>query len=778
MKRPSISDALRIARKRYADGGAPWSNVYEQSDARKALEKLQRDIAARNGAPLPGQPPLHDPNPSTKTPDAPSAQPQKTDEHTLGGYEPVRVPPTIGGGGDGFGASYGNAPSGQQPSNMPDAIDLTTGQPQQSTNPISTAFNNAVSNPASTAINAAVGFIPGVGLVNTAAGVANMFGAGLPTAGSLATGTYGQQAAPAGMPGVIDLNTSLPSIGPGRADATLSNIADKGNNAIIGVGPYGPYTQADVNAMANMMAGEAGNQGAKGMAAVGAVAGNRAVSNYNNYGTSIQSQIGRPGQFLGYNSSNAKSIMSGTDPQSKAVANQALATAQGVLSGSIPSPVGKATDFNQNTGVGAKGATNVQDLGAHTFFNAPTNYAGQTSREQAVQQGLDQVQQQQQQQQQQEQQAAPPAPSAAPPAAAPPAAFDPNFDAQAPAPAPAPTDPAAFASLDFVDNAPPAPAAPEAPTGVTSTIPADPAVDPNFDAPPAAPAPAPVNTEEDPNAQPSPDLVSTNDQLDMGPAFGLSLGLDPSAPGVQGTNYASLSPGTVSDGSYGQSISDAAYGSLADQNSQVNALNDAISQGLDNNSGDPSSDPGADPGADPGSDGADGGDGGDGGGDVGGGGGGDGGGGGEKRGGFIRPKHRASGGMVEKALKAVDDHRYKLRKHADWGKHQEYKSSGGKISQMSPTEFLNKTEKMRMTDDDKDGIHRFKKKIKKGKSLNPLAIFPKGGQDGRHRAMAAKELGIKKVPVITWPGKSEGGSIVDRALVVASKSANRQRGRP
>ena len=169
-----------------------------------------------------------------------------------------------------------------------------------------------------------------------------------------------------------------------------------------------------------------------------------------------------------------------------------------------------------------------------------------------------------------------------------------------------------------------------------------------------------------------------------------------------------------------------------------------------------------------------------GGGDGGGGDGGDGGGGGggEKRGGFIRPKHRASGGMVEKAFKAVDDHRYKLRKHEDWGKHQNYKNSGGKISQMSPTEFLNKTEKMRMSDVDKDSIHHFKKKMKKGKSLNPLAIFPKGGQDGRHRAMAAKELGIKKVPVITWPGKSEGGSIVDRALVVASKSANRQRGRP
>jgi len=122
--------------------------------------------------------------------------------------------------------------------------------------------------------------------------------------------------------------------------------------------------------------------------------------------------------------------------------------------------------------------------------------------------------------------------------------------------------------------------------------------------------------------------------------------------------------------------------------------------------------------------------------------------------------------------------KYPLRDHADWKKHKNYKRTGGKMSQMTPDEFLKKSQKMRMTDEDKDSIHHFKKKMKKGKGLNPLALFPSGGQDGRHRAMGAKELGIKKVPVITWPNKSDGGSIVDRALVVTSKSANRQRGRP
>jgi hypothetical protein len=83
-----------------------------------------------------------------------------------------------------------------------------------------------------------------------------------------------------------------------------------------------------------------------------------------------------------------------------------------------------------------------------------------------------------------------------------------------------------------------------------------------------------------------------------------------------------------------------------------------------------------------------------------------------------------------------------------------------------------------MDKDDKKVIHHFKKKMKDGHSLDPLALYPEKGQDGRHRAIAAKELGIKKVPVITWPKKAGGGSIVDRALVLTSKQAKRQRGRP
>ena len=114
---------------------------------------------------------------------------------------------------------------------------------------------------------------------------------------------------------------------------------------------------------------------------------------------------------------------------------------------------------------------------------------------------------------------------------------------------------------------------------------------------------------------------------------------------------------------------------------------------------------------------------------------------------------------------------YKLKPDDDDRKHAGYKDDGGKMTWMSPDKFLAQTQKMQTDKEDKKSIKRFEKKIKKGKGLNPLAIYPSGGQDGRHRATAAKHEGITKVPVITWPKKASGGSIVDRALMVTSKKA-------
>ena len=121
---------------------------------------------------------------------------------------------------------------------------------------------------------------------------------------------------------------------------------------------------------------------------------------------------------------------------------------------------------------------------------------------------------------------------------------------------------------------------------------------------------------------------------------------------------------------------------------------------------------------------------------------------------------------------------YPIDDKSDWSENKNYKKTGGKLTHMSPDAFLARTEPLKMDHDDKKAIHHFKKKLENGEKLDPAAIYPEGGQDGRHHAMAAKKLGIEKIPVLTWPKKAEGGSIVDRAIMVMSKQAKSPRGRP
>jgi hypothetical protein len=121
----------------------------------------------------------------------------------------------------------------------------------------------------------------------------------------------------------------------------------------------------------------------------------------------------------------------------------------------------------------------------------------------------------------------------------------------------------------------------------------------------------------------------------------------------------------------------------------------------------------------------------------------------------------AEGGKVES---------YPLRNHHDWEEAHDYEKTGGKLGYESPSEYLKEVKPLNMDHDDKKLIHHFKKQMKKGEKLDPVAIYPDGHPNGRHRAHAAKDLGIKKIPVVKWPEKKKGGGpVVDQALMVISR---------
>lgn len=86
-----------------------------------------------------------------------------------------------------------------------------------------------------------------------------------------------------------------------------------------------------------------------------------------------------------------------------------------------------------------------------------------------------------------------------------------------------------------------------------------------------------------------------------------------------------------------------------------------------------------------------------------------------------------------------------------WYSDGDYEARGGKMTHMHPDEYLKKVRPLKIDDSSRENIDDLKNHIKAGRKLDPLKIYADGKEDGRHRAHAAKELGIKKVPVVEFP---------------------------
>ena len=94
---------------------------------------------------------------------------------------------------------------------------------------------------------------------------------------------------------------------------------------------------------------------------------------------------------------------------------------------------------------------------------------------------------------------------------------------------------------------------------------------------------------------------------------------------------------------------------------------------------------------------------------------------------------------------------------------KKYKYLGSHIAEMTPDEYLllcgkygwkqqfnNVDEKYdNLSDQSKENIHKYAERMKNGeKAPMPYIDIKRQGQEGRHRAFAAKEAGIEKIPVL------------------------------
>lgn len=121
------------------------------------------------------------------------------------------------------------------------------------------------------------------------------------------------------------------------------------------------------------------------------------------------------------------------------------------------------------------------------------------------------------------------------------------------------------------------------------------------------------------------------------------------------------------------------------------------------------------------------------------------------------------GKLLSQGGNYIKDKKYPMAPHNDWWGQRQFKQQGGRLEMMPPDEFLNKSRPLKIDESSRETIDELKKHIIEGKKLDPLNLQQGGKEDGRHRAIAAKELGIKEVPVINFRAESGGeGKLVSQ----------------
>lgn len=93
---------------------------------------------------------------------------------------------------------------------------------------------------------------------------------------------------------------------------------------------------------------------------------------------------------------------------------------------------------------------------------------------------------------------------------------------------------------------------------------------------------------------------------------------------------------------------------------------------------------------------------------------------------------------------------YPTAPRSEWYSDGNYKEAGGEIVEMTPDQYLASVRPLKIDEESRENIDILKEHIQSGKTLDPLKIYDGGKEDGRHRAHAAKELGISKVPVVVF----------------------------
>ena len=110
-------------------------------------------------------------------------------------------------------------------------------------------------------------------------------------------------------------------------------------------------------------------------------------------------------------------------------------------------------------------------------------------------------------------------------------------------------------------------------------------------------------------------------------------------------------------------------------------------------------------------------------------------------------------GMV-RGVKGAGKASYPMAPRDRWYADADYEARGGNVVKMTPDEFLENAAPLKMDDVARENIDDLKRHIQEGRELDPLTLYGDKSSvrnsDGRHRAIAAKELGMLEVPVLDF----------------------------
>ena len=117
-----------------------------------------------------------------------------------------------------------------------------------------------------------------------------------------------------------------------------------------------------------------------------------------------------------------------------------------------------------------------------------------------------------------------------------------------------------------------------------------------------------------------------------------------------------------------------------------------------------------------------------------------------------------SGAKADKEIADFQDKGtgYPLADRGDFYGEANYKAAGAELETMTPNDFLEKAKELDIDEETRENIDDLKTHIREGKTLDPLTLYGLDktkvrDSDGRHRAIASKELGVEQVPVIVFP---------------------------